>query len=69
MIDKNKIAEAAIEFHKAWVELVNFHHPGSASSRMSEALEARKARNVVKEAYDEAFSQLTAICALYDQNR
>ena len=63
------IAASAIQLHEAWMALVNFHHPGSISSRAAEALAARKAWREVRDAYDEAFSRLTAECELRRQER
>lgn len=65
MVNKTNIADAAIKFHKAWIELVNFKHPKTFSSKMADALEARKAECDVHDKYDETFSQLTSICELY----
>ena len=67
--ERRQLAEAAIALHKAWMKLVNFHHLGMFSSRMAEALEARKAERAVQDAYDEAFAQLTAVCELHRQTR
>jgi hypothetical protein len=64
---KEQIIEDAMAFHRAWMALVNFHHPGSFSSRASEALAAGKAHREVRDKYDEAFARLTAACELYRQ--
>jgi hypothetical protein len=66
---KSKIADAALVFHQAWVNLVNFHHPKMHSSRAAEALEAIKAQRLVQDSYDGTLAQLTSICELYRQRR
>jgi hypothetical protein len=66
---KTQIFNSAIALHKAWVDVVNFHHPGALSSIFAEANEARRARRAIEEKYDAAFSKLTALCTLYEQDR
>ena len=66
---REDVADTAIALHAAWVMLVNFRHPKMFSSRMEDALEARKARRVLQDAYDAAFSRLTAVCELYRQGK
>jgi hypothetical protein len=63
------VLQAAKILHVKWMDMVNFHHPGSVSSRYKEALAASKARREVRDAYDEAFSHLTSSCELLRQGR
>ncbi len=64
-----QIVRAAIELHKAWMAVVNFHDPRIFSARWAEANAAAKAKRALDEEYDRAFSKLTAQCELRRQGR
>lgn len=66
---EQQLVELAMEFHKAWMKLVNFRHPGQHSSKAVKAIEAQKAFREVRDEYDQAFGRLTCICELLRQDR